>query len=80
MTIKISYCSFIVLLLWLFSSFSSYAQKEGNIWYFGANAGIDFNGSTPVALTNGAMNSKEGCASICDSDGNILFYTKVLIF
>ncbi|MBT7995778.1 MAG: hypothetical protein HN691_12955, partial [Bacteroidetes bacterium] len=75
MTIKISYCSFIVLLLWLFSSFSSYAQKEGNIWYFGANAGIDFNGSTPVALTNGAMNSKEGCASICDSDGNILFYT-----
>jgi len=29
----------------------------------------------PVALTDGALNTYEGCASICDPNGNILFYT-----
>lgn len=54
---------------------SVFAQKEGNIWYFGYNAGIDFNSGSPVALTNSAMYTWEGCASISDLDGNILFYT-----
>ena len=52
-----------------------FAQKEGNIWYFGKNAGIDFNSGAPVALTDGALNTSEGCASICDAQGNLLFYT-----
>ncbi|PCH66331.1 MAG: hypothetical protein COC01_08270, partial [Bacteroidetes bacterium] len=52
-----------------------FAQNEGNIWYFGDNAGIDFNGGTPVALTNGSMYAYEGCASICDNTGSLLFYT-----
>lgn len=51
-----------------------YAQKEANIWYFG-NAGLNFNGGAPVALTNSAMNSWEPCASIADANGNLLFYT-----
>ena len=50
-------------------------QGEGNIWYFGANAGIDFNSGTATAVTNGSLNSFEGCASICDAGGNLLFYT-----
>jgi len=57
------------------NSFSLAAQNEGNIWYFGYNAGIDFNGGDPVALTNSAMYTWEGCASISDQDGNLLFYT-----
>ncbi|MDB4710318.1 gliding motility-associated C-terminal domain-containing protein [Flavobacteriales bacterium] len=52
-----------------------FAQDEGNIWYFGANAGIDFNSGVPVALTNGALNTTEGCASISDNNGVLLFYT-----
>ncbi|MCF8296560.1 MAG: gliding motility-associated C-terminal domain-containing protein [Saprospiraceae bacterium] len=60
--------------LLLFNSFLL-AQKEGNIWYFGGYAGIDFNGANPVALTNGALITSEGCASICDASGNLLFYT-----
>ena len=52
------------------------AQNEGNIWYFGINAGIDFNSGTPVALNDGAINTTEGCATICDTDGNLLFYTE----
>jgi gliding motility-associated-like protein len=51
------------------------AQKEANIWYFGHWAGIDFNGSAPVALTDGKMIAGDGCASIADSNGNLLFYT-----
>ncbi len=52
------------------------AQGEGNIWYFGFNAGLDFNQDPPVALTNGSLSSNEGCASICDAFGNLLFYTE----
>lgn len=51
------------------------AQKEANIWYFGQNAGLDFNSGTPVPLLNGALNTNEGVASIADADGNLLFYT-----
>ncbi len=67
--------------IWIIISFSLIltsgllAQKEGNIWYFGQYAGIDFNGDEPVALTNSSMDQDEGCASICDPDGNLLFYT-----
>jgi hypothetical protein len=51
------------------------AQKQGNIWYFGFNAGISFNAGAPVALTNGALSQSEGCATIADGNGNLLFYT-----
>jgi len=51
------------------------AQNQANIWYFGENAGINFNSGTPVALTNGALNTFEGCATISTPDGDLLFYT-----
>lgn len=54
---------------------SAHAQKQGNIWYFGFGAGLDFNNSPPVPLTNGKLVTDEGCASICDPDGKLLFYT-----
>lgn len=47
-------------------------------WLFDGNAGITFNpiktGATPTIIT-GETNSPEGCASISDSEGNLLFYT-----
>ena len=52
----------------------SFSQRA-NIWYFGDNAGLDFNSGSPVLLTDGALSTHEGCASICDSSGNLLFYT-----
>jgi gliding motility-associated-like protein len=52
----------------------SFAQGEANFWYFGENAGLDFNGSTPTSIT-GSLNTIEGCASISDKDGKLLFYT-----
>ena len=51
------------------------AQSEAAIWYFGQNAGLDFNGGNPVALTNGAMNTLEGCSVISDFNGKVRFYT-----
>jgi hypothetical protein len=54
--------------------FSVYAQ-EGNIWYFGINAGLDFNVTPPKAITDGAISTYEGCATICNKKGQLLFYT-----
>lgn len=51
------------------------AQGEGNIWYFGKGFGLDFNDGEPVLLTDGALNTFEGVASMCDYKGNLLFYT-----
>ena len=56
-------------------SVTVFAQKESSIWYFGHGAGIDFNSGSPLALTNGQLNTKEGCASICTKKGDLLFYT-----
>jgi gliding motility-associated-like protein len=51
------------------------AQKEGAIWYFGNQAGLDFNQQFPRPLTDGRLNTREGVATICDKNGNLLFYT-----
>ncbi|RLD39760.1 MAG: hypothetical protein DRI83_00680, partial [Bacteroidetes bacterium] len=52
-----------------------FAQNNANIWYFGDYAGMDFNSGAPIALTNSAMSQHEGCATISDNFGNLLFYT-----
>jgi gliding motility-associated-like protein len=54
---------------------SSFAQKEGNVWYFGNNAGLDFSTGAARTITNGKLNTTEGCTSIADTDGGLLFYT-----
>ncbi|MCL6275443.1 T9SS type B sorting domain-containing protein [Muricauda sp. 2012CJ35-5] len=52
-----------------------HAQLEASIWYFGENAGLDFRSGTPVPLLDGALNTQEGCATISDFAGNLMFYT-----
>lgn len=59
----------------LFSSVVLYGQREAAIWYFGENAGLDFNGGAPVTLIDGQVRTQEGCAAISDFNGNLLFYT-----
>ncbi|WP_350284665.1 T9SS type B sorting domain-containing protein [uncultured Croceitalea sp.] len=65
---------YFVLLLCFFSLYTN-AQQEAAIWYFGEAAGLDFNSGVPVPLTDGALVTQEGCASIADATGNLLFYT-----
>ena len=44
-----------------------FSQGEGNFWYFGSYAGLDFNGGTPSVVGGGRIYSEEGCASISES-------------
>jgi PKD repeat protein len=52
-----------------------FCQNETSKWYFGFNAGLDFMTNPPTVLTNGAIHTIEGCATISDPSGNLLFYT-----
>ena len=65
----------LLLCFLLFSVVIVFSQNESNIWYFGENAGLDFNSGTPIPLTDGQLNTLEGCATISDSNGNLLIYT-----
>jgi len=57
------------------------AQKQGNIWYFGDSAGLDFNTYPPTPLLDGQtdfhlpLGWNEATSSIADSSGNLLFYS-----
>lgn len=62
-------------LLLLASKITIQAQGEANIWYFGNNAGLDFNSGSPVVIYDSNMQQFEGSASISDVAGNLLFYT-----
>ncbi|MFK5879254.1 MAG: T9SS type B sorting domain-containing protein [Flavobacteriaceae bacterium] len=68
-------------LLYLFIflvTFSSFAQGEANVWYFGHNAGLDFNTVPPTALVGadqGQLDTFEGCSSFSNTNGDLLFYS-----
>lgn len=69
---------FIKIIYWIFVFCICYVpsfSQQGNIWYFGENAGLDFNTTPPTALTNGQLITAEGCSSISDKTGSLLFYT-----
>lgn len=52
-----------------------FSQREASNWYFGKNAGLDFNSGSPVALLDGLLDTVEGCEAFSDANGNLLFYT-----
>ncbi len=68
--------SFLFVLFFLVSSLA-FGQKETAYWYFGSRAGLWFNPTAPqpVYLNNSKMKALEGCATISDSLGFLLFYT-----
>ncbi|MEO9570258.1 MAG: hypothetical protein ABJG40_03600, partial [Polaribacter sp.] len=65
------FLSFLVL----FFTLTTFSQKEANFWYFGFNAGLDFTDCNPVALTDGMLNTFEGCSTISSSTGELKFYS-----
>ena len=70
---------FLFTILFFYIVFNGFTQnpdiKRTYHWYFGANAGIDFSSGQAVADTNGQVNTWDGCSSISDETGNLLFYT-----
>ncbi|MCA0132086.1 T9SS type B sorting domain-containing protein [Winogradskyella alexanderae] len=65
------------LYIFLLVIFQMSAQNEASFWYFGQNAGVRFDADqgTVTAVTDGQLNTLEGCTSISDVDGNLLFYS-----
>src|ERR1043165_572021 len=59
----------------LFTTQLSIAQKEGNNWRLGWFEGVDFSSGNPVAVHGDSIMAYEGCATISDKAGNLLFYT-----
>lgn len=57
-----------------FHCFIANCQKYGNVWQFGSNVGLDFNGCSPI-VTSGNNTGFEGCSAISNSNGQLLFYT-----
>jgi hypothetical protein len=66
---------FKTLIILFFLPSTLLSQPEARYWYFGNKAGLDFNSNPPQALSNGQMIAIEGCSSISDVNGNLLFYT-----
>ncbi len=58
-------------------SLNSLAQSETANWFFGFGGGIKFNQSnnTVTSVSGSQLFTNEGCATISDSSGNLLFYT-----
>ena len=62
-----------------FVSILGFSQAEASHWYFGEGAGLIFDLSTDTVTASTAaqntINTSEGCSSIADFNGNLLFYT-----
>lgn len=52
-----------------------FSQFESSKWTFGHGAALDFSKGFPRVLSGAKIITSEGCASISDSKGNLLFYT-----
>ncbi len=69
----------ILLNLLILISFASHSQnpdiRRTYKWHFGNGAGLDFSTGTAEPFTGSAMTAIEGCATISDTCGNLLFYT-----
>ncbi|KGO83018.1 gliding motility-associated-like protein [Flavobacterium cauense R2A-7] len=63
-------------MLYLLFTITCSAQGEANNWYFGSGAGIKFmpDGSV-VPLSGGLLFTFEGCSSISNANGDLLFYS-----
>ena len=64
-----------LILSFLFCLNLVFSQGEANIWYFGQNAGLNFNSGSPVSINGSQMSTEEGCSTISNSSGQLLFYT-----
>lgn len=66
---------FLMCLLCLLTTTTGLMAQQDNNWYFGRMAGLSFSSGKGVAITNSAMSTMEGSATISDENGNLLFYT-----
>lgn len=66
---------YLAIVLILVSFHETNAQKQLSNWYFGNRVGLNFNTTPPQVLNNGNGSAVEGCSTISDGSGNLLFYS-----
>jgi hypothetical protein len=65
---------FLVFFLFLAGSSLSAQLKRSNIWPLGMQVGLDFSNGSPAVISTAATYT-EASSAICDTLGNLLFYT-----
>ncbi|SHF09323.1 PKD domain-containing protein [Dysgonomonas macrotermitis] len=72
-------------LLFLIVQLNTFAQKETSWWYFGFNAGLNFNSLSSATASDGStvtdmpesivgpLSTREGCFTVATYDGRLLF-------
>lgn len=63
----------LILLFVVASTHLSLAQIN-NVWIFGSHSQVDFSSGTADTSYNNVIDNFEGTASVCDYNGNLLFY------
>lgn len=64
----------IILHILLFLNCMLSAQQEFQKWFVASGTGLDFSTNPPTAIAGFSLYTFEGVASICDTQGNLLFY------
>jgi gliding motility-associated-like protein len=65
---------YFLLLLSIFGIVAQ-AQYANKIWYFGEQAGVNFNTTPPSALSNGMLQAYDNTSTVTDSLGGLLLYS-----
>jgi gliding motility-associated-like protein len=63
----------LILLIISIKCLTSFSQSEN--WYFGENAGLKFTEGNVEVVSDGSISTKEGCSTISNENGKLLFYT-----
>lgn len=66
---------YITITVFCLIHFIVFAQSETDNWFFGRNAGLSFANGDVNILRDGSMYTPEGCTSISDFNGNLMFYS-----
>lgn len=69
--------TYIILIFLIFFSTNLFGRNEALNWYFGDKAAISFKtkDGDPIPISGSMLSTLEGCSSISDTNGNLLFYT-----
>ena len=67
--------NYYILIFTLLLTVPLFAQRETVNWYFGSNSGLDFNSGNAQVLSGGQLSTTEGCSTVSDNNGSLLFYT-----
>ena len=65
----------IIISLLIVTSANLTAQNQAANWVFGVRAGLNFNFGYPIPFNGALIDTPEGCSSISDRLGNLLFYS-----